>query len=133
MANACSRDVYQTDCRIVQGRAFVGCPCDSPVWGVLYFTLSVLQFEFGRRSVSPTVLVFFLLRFNTRDSKIPQLASLTWTLWLLINLMSNCSRKKTKTAKEPELRPNSNCNTDKVEYNTTQIGLSNGQPTKARP
>ncbi len=63
MANACSRDVYQTGCRIAQGRAFVGCPCDSPVWVALYFTLSVLQFEFGRRSVPPTVLVFFVLQF----------------------------------------------------------------------
>ncbi len=65
MANTCSRDVYQTGCRIVQGRTFVGCPCD----------LSVLQFEFGRRLVSPTLLVFLLLQFSTREYKIPHYLS----------------------------------------------------------
>ncbi len=71
MADAWSRDVYQTGCRVVQGRAFVGRPCDSPVWVALYFILLVLQFEFGRSSVSPTVLVFLQLHFDTRDCKTP--------------------------------------------------------------
>ncbi len=66
-------DVKQAGCHVVQGRAFVGCPGDSPVWVAMYFTLAVLNFEFGRRSGSPIVFVFSLLQFKTRNCETSRL------------------------------------------------------------